>query len=81
MGKRNIFAKGAGQLLVICPTCCFWHVLRKSGLVIPGRRNAASFDVQLHIRESVTTIVSMDSGPAPSKSAVADLDIHIAELG
>jgi hypothetical protein len=27
--------------------------------------------------ESITTIGSMDSGPAPSKSAVADLDIHI----
>ena len=26
---------------------------------------SASFDVQLHIRESITTIVSMDSGPAP----------------
>jgi hypothetical protein len=30
--------------------------------VIPGHREAMSFDVQLHIRESITTIVSMDSG-------------------
>ncbi len=30
--------------------------------VIPGRRETASYDVQLHIRESITTIVSMDSG-------------------
>jgi hypothetical protein len=29
----------------------------------------------------ITTIRSMDSGPAPSKSAVADLDNDIAELG
>ena len=36
----------------------------KPGLsvVIPGRDEVASFDVQLHIRESITTIVSMDSG-------------------
>jgi hypothetical protein len=27
---------------------------------------SASFDVQLHIRESILTIVVMDSGPAPS---------------
>jgi hypothetical protein len=31
-------------------------------LVIPGRDEVASYDVQLHIRESITTIVSMDSG-------------------
>jgi hypothetical protein len=35
----------------------------------------------LHIRESITTIMSMDSGPAPSKSAVADLVFMGAELG
>src|SRR5260221_8374467 len=29
---------------------------------------SASFDVQLHIRESITTIGSMDSGPAPKKA-------------
>jgi len=33
--------------------------------VIPGRRKAASYDVQLHIGESITTIGSMDSGLAP----------------
>ena len=36
---------------------------RKRGVcVIPGRAEGASFDVQLHIRESITTIGSMDSG-------------------
>jgi hypothetical protein len=35
--------------------------------VIPGRDEVAS-------PESITTIVRMDSEPAPSKSAVADLD-------
>jgi hypothetical protein len=34
-------------------------------LVIPGRRAAASYDAHVRIRESITTIVSMDSGPAP----------------
>jgi hypothetical protein len=34
-------------------------------IVIPGRREAASFDAQLRIRESILTIVVMDSGPAP----------------
>jgi hypothetical protein len=34
--------------------------------VIPGRREAASYDVQLHIEESILTIVVMDSGPGPS---------------
>jgi hypothetical protein len=29
---------------------------------------SASYDVQLHIGESITTIVSMDSGPAPKKA-------------
>ena len=33
--------------------------------VIPGQRGAASFDVQLHTRESITTIGNMDSGRAP----------------
>jgi hypothetical protein len=40
--------------------------------VIPGRREATSFDVQLHIRESIATIVSMDSGPAPSGASRND---------
>jgi hypothetical protein len=30
--------------------------------VIPGRAESANFDVQLHIRESIATIVSMGSG-------------------
>jgi hypothetical protein len=30
------------------------HERKCSLLVIPGRREAASFDVQLHIRESIT---------------------------
>jgi predicted dienelactone hydrolase len=46
-------------------------------------------DVQLHIGdaplgagpESILPIVVMDSGLAPSKSAVADLDTNFAELG
>jgi hypothetical protein len=36
-----------------------------NSLVIPGRDEVASYDVQLHIIESITTIVSMDSRPAP----------------
>jgi hypothetical protein len=44
--------------------------IRTGGDVIPGRSEAAS-------PESITTIGSMDSGPAPSKSAVADLDNRI----
>jgi hypothetical protein len=32
--------------------------------VIPGHREAMSYDVHLHIGESITTIVSMDSGLA-----------------
>jgi hypothetical protein len=43
-------------------------------VVIPGRDEVAS-------PESITTTGSMDSGPAPSKSAVADLANDIAELG
>jgi hypothetical protein len=31
-------------------------------LVIPGRDAVASYDAQLRIRESITTIGSMDSG-------------------
>jgi molybdenum cofactor biosynthesis protein B len=38
---------------------------RRFSSSIPGRREASSFDVQLHIRESILTIVVMDSGPAP----------------
>src|ERR1700675_3906113 len=40
----------------------------------PSFRGArsASYDVQLHIRESITTIVSMDSGPAPSGASRND---------
>jgi hypothetical protein len=30
--------------------------------VIPGRREAASLDVQLHVRESILPIVVMDTG-------------------
>jgi hypothetical protein len=45
---------------------------RTPSLVIPGRRGAPSFDVQLHIRESITTLVSMDSGPAPSGASRND---------
>jgi hypothetical protein len=33
---------------------------------------SASFDVQLHIRESILTIVVMDSGPAPSGASRND---------
>jgi hypothetical protein len=33
---------------------------------MPGRDEVASFDVQLHIGESIATTVSMDSGPGPS---------------
>src|SRR4030081_3729377 len=40
--------------------------------VIPGQRGAASFDVQLHTRESITTIGSMDSGLAPTGGARDD---------
>jgi hypothetical protein len=36
--------------------------LRHSG----AREKRANFDVQVHIRESITTIVSMDSGSGPS---------------
>jgi hypothetical protein len=43
--------------------------------VIPGREQKRASP------ESITTIGSMDSGPAPSKSAVADLDNDIAEPG
>jgi hypothetical protein len=35
--------------------------------VIPGWREAPGFDVQLHIRESITTIGRMDSGPPLSR--------------
>jgi hypothetical protein len=44
-----------------------------SSTVIPGHREAMS-------PESIT-IVRMDSGPAPSKLAVADSDNDIAEHG
>ena len=40
--------------------------------VIPGRRETASFDVQLHIRESITTIVSMLGWTAPNGIAVPE---------
>jgi hypothetical protein len=33
--------------------------------VIAGRAEGANFDVQWHIRESTTTIASMDSGQPP----------------
>jgi len=39
-----------------------------------GHREAISCDEQSRIGESITTIESMDSGPAPSKSAVANFD-------
>jgi hypothetical protein len=42
--------------------------------VIPGRDKVAS-------PESITAIGGMDSGPAPSKSALVDLDNDITELG
>src|SRR6476660_5912027 len=44
---------------------------RTTPLVIP-QRASASFDVQLHIRESITTIVSMDCGPAPNGASRND---------
>jgi hypothetical protein len=37
--------------------------------VIPGRRKAASYDVQLHIRESITMIGSMDSSRQAKRRA------------
>jgi len=40
-------------------------MLVPNSVVIPGRREAVSFDAQLRIRESITTTVSMDSGLAP----------------
>jgi len=39
---------------------------------------SASFVVQLHIRESITTIVSMDSGPAPRGASRNDEERVIA---
>src|SRR5258708_25532423 len=42
------------------------------GSSFPGARSASQ-DVQLHIRDSLTTLMTMDSGPAPPGSAVADL--------
>ena len=46
---------------------------------IEGRHSAAR--VKRASPESITTIGSRDSGPAPSKSALADLANDIAELG
>jgi hypothetical protein len=37
-----------------------------------GARSCASYDVQLHIRESITTAGIMDSGPAPSGASRND---------
>jgi hypothetical protein len=38
-----------------------------AAFVIPGWREAPGFDVQLHIKESMTSIVSMDSGQPLSR--------------
>jgi hypothetical protein len=62
---------------------CARERIQQSNPVLPWRRHPgarverANFDVQLHIRESITTIASMDSGSAPTKSAVADLVLYI----
>ena len=49
---------------------------RKRGVcVIPGRAEGASFDVQLHIRKSITTIGSIDSGqPRAAASGMTALN-------
>ena len=56
---------------VICPTGSF---VDYAGVFSPSFRGArsASFDVQLHIRESILPIVVMDSGPAPSGASRND---------
>jgi hypothetical protein len=53
-------------------------------IVIPGRAlraNPESINTNVAFSAKVASTVVMDSGPAPSKSAVADLDHNIAELG
>jgi hypothetical protein len=80
-GKAKYFCKRCWTASGDLPDGLF---LTRPAQIHPRHSGAAQrgeLDVQLQIRESITTIVSMDSGPAPSKSAVADLDIHIAELG
>ena len=61
-GTRRPPATGRCGLPLEERSCGARHILAS---VIPGQREAASFDVQLHTRESKTTIGSMDSGLAP----------------
>src|SRR5882762_6194715 len=60
-----------------CRRCRGWIEIHD---VIPGATKSASFDVQLHIRESITTIVSMDSGPAPCGASRNDQEREEAPM-
>jgi hypothetical protein len=72
------FARGLDRQMTDLPV---GQQLRDVSSSFRGATTSRASDVQLHIAESITTIASMDSGPAPSKSAAADLANDIAELG
>jgi hypothetical protein len=51
------FVPGLDTFLLICPTGNFCITRATTHAVIPGRREAASYDVQLHIRESISPLM------------------------
>jgi hypothetical protein len=51
-------------IVEVCPAND--EAIRVFPTVMPGRDEVASFDVQLHIRESIATTVRVDSGRGPS---------------
>ena len=65
------FSREGWTGFLICPSG--WFLARRTQLS-PSFRGVRStnYDVQLHIGESITTIVSMDSGPAPSGASRND---------
>src|SRR5712672_1053704 len=57
---------------IIIPCHCEAYRSHVTTSVVPGQNEATSFDLQLHIRESITTIVRVDSGPAPNGASRND---------